>query len=201
MRGHPRQAGLLDVPRPHVLGALEMAVSAFGRKEEIAAVLLVDACQESHGCGADRADGFPGLATVEFQETLFEVHLWPGQAGNLVPTAAREGPEAGNIQRLWIDAFPLEFIEGRAETCDLLEREEALFLVVCLPHGSGFARVAGHQLASSRKAENSRKVAHDLARSALTAADDEALSWPDLFVASGLAPRSHHAQNVRYRRN
>jgi hypothetical protein len=80
---------------------LEKAVSAFGGKDEIAAVLLVDALQESHRRAADRADGFPGLAIVEFHKTLFEVHLWPGQAGNLVPTAAREGPEAGNIQRLW----------------------------------------------------------------------------------------------------
>src|SRR5260370_25367808 len=137
MRGHTRQPGLLDGPRPHGLGALEMAVSAFGRKDEIAAVLLVDALQESHGCGADRADGFPGFAIVEFQETLFEVHLWPGQAGNLVPTAAREGPEAGDIQGLWIDAFPPEFIEGRAETCDLLQRGEERFLFVPLSHGRG----------------------------------------------------------------
>src|SRR5260370_14065706 len=106
MRGHTRQPGLLDGPRPHGLGALEMAVSAFGGKDEIAAVLVVDALQESHGRGADRADGFPGLAMVEFQETLFEVHLWPGQAGNLVPTAARQGPEAGHISGPSVHAFP-----------------------------------------------------------------------------------------------
>ncbi len=72
-----------------------MAVSAFGGKDEIAVVLLVDAPQESHGRGADRADGIPGLAMVEFEETLFDVHLWPGQAGDLVAAAAREDPEAG----------------------------------------------------------------------------------------------------------
>jgi len=43
--------------RPHGLGPLEMPISTLGRKDEVAAILPVNALQEGHGRSAERADG------------------------------------------------------------------------------------------------------------------------------------------------
>jgi hypothetical protein len=50
-----------------------MAITAFGRKDEIAAVPLIDAFQEGDGCCAERADGLAGLAAREPEKSLLEM--------------------------------------------------------------------------------------------------------------------------------
>jgi len=113
------------------------------------------------------------LAVGKDQQAALEVDLGPSQSRYLVAPTAGKRPKLCDLDSFHVGALCLQRIERFPETRNLFERQEAVSPVVGLANGREIARVAWDQTSSRCKAENCGEISHDLARSSLSASNDD----------------------------
>src|SRR5690606_36649877 len=167
--------------------SLKVSLALICREDKTGCTLPLDRGQDRYCRRADRPDIFARLGVPEAEAAMLEVDLVPFEAGDLLPAAAGEHPEAHDVEGFPVDPLFFHLPHGLAKPLHFSQREEAILMIVGLSDRRCLAWVALDDLPAPRKAEDGGKIAENLARCAFASTNDDPLTRADLVVPRGLA--------------